>query len=308
MNINKYLKVSQEVQDALKNNKPVVALESTIISHGMPYPKNMETALECERIIRESGSLPATIAIIKGKLCVGLSKEEIEFLAKGGKDIYKTSRRDIPYVVSNNLSGATTVASTMYIASLVGIKVFATGGIGGVHRGCETSLDISADLDELAMTDVCVVCAGAKAILDLPKTLEYLETKGVPVIGYKTSSLPAFYSKESPFNVPLRIDDFKQISNTLKVKWDLGLHGGVLVCNPIPDAYSKDYDEMNLVIELAIKKMNSLQIIGKDQTPFLLKTITELTSGSSLDSNIKLVYNNCHLASLIALEYSKLCD
>ena len=304
--LEKYLKVSPEVKEALENNLPVVALESTIISHGMPYPKNAETALKCEEIIRDAGAIPATIAIIKGVLCVGLSREEIEYVAKEGKNVVKVSRRDIPVVVANKLDGATTVAATMYIASLAGVKVFATGGIGGVHRGAEVSMDISADLDELGSTNVAVVCAGAKAILDLEKTLEYLETKGVPVIGYGTSMLPAFYTRTSAYKVNYRMDTPLEIAKTLKVKWDLGLNGGVLITNPIPEEYSLDEDVMNEAIDKAINMMNEAGIKGKDQTPFLLKTIVELTGGNSLESNIKLVFNNCKLASLIAKEYSNL--
>ena len=304
--LEKYLKVSPEVKEALENNLPVVALESTIISHGMPYPKNAETALKCEQIIRESGAIPATIAIIKGVLCVGLSREEIEYVAKEGKNVIKVSRRDIPVVVANKLDGATTVAATMYIASLAGVKVFATGGIGGVHRGAEVSMDISADLDELGATNVAVVCAGAKAILDLEKTLEYLETKGVPVIGYGTEMLPAFYTRTSKYKVNYRMDTPLEIAKTLKVKWDLGLNGGVLITNPIPEEYSLDESIMNEAIDKAIFLMNEQGIKGKDQTPFLLKTIVELTGGNSLESNIKLVFNNCKLAALIAKEYTKL--
>lgn len=306
MMLEKYLKISEEVKVALENNQPVVALESTIISHGMPYPKNAETALKCEQIIRDNGAVPATIAIIKGVLCVGLSKEEIEYVAKEGHNVVKVSRRDIPVVVANKLDGATTVAATMYIASLAGVKVFATGGIGGVHRGAEVSMDISADLDELGATSVAVVCAGAKAILDLEKTLEYLETKGVPVIGYGTEMLPAFYTRTSQYKVNYRMDTPLEIAKTLKVKWDLGLDGGVLVTNPIPEEYSLDESIMNEAIDKAIFLMNEQGIKGKDQTPFLLKTIVELTGGNSLESNIKLVFNNCKLAALIAKEYTKL--
>ena len=304
--LEKYLKISPEVKEALENNLPVVALESTIISHGMPYPKNAETALKCEQIIKDAGAVPATIAIIKGVLCVGLSHEEIEYVAKEGKNVIKVSRRDIPVVVANKLDGATTVAATMYIASLAGVKVFATGGIGGVHRGAEVSMDISADLDELGNTSVAVVCAGAKAILDLEKTLEYLETKGVPVIGYGTDMLPAFYTRTSAYKVNYRMDTPLEIAKTLKVKWDLGLNGGVLITNPIPEEYSLDESIMNKAIDKAISMMNEQGIKGKDQTPFLLKTIVELTGGDSLESNIKLVFNNCKLAAEIIKEYCKL--
>ncbi len=298
-----YIKYSKEVENAIKNNLPIVALESTIISHGMPYPENLETALNCEQIVRDSGCVPATIAIIKGKLCVGLEKEDLEYLAKTGLNVTKTSRRDIPVIVSKGLDGATTVSATMYIASLAGIKVFATGGIGGVHRGAEVTMDISADLDEFAKTNVAVVCAGAKAILDLPKTLEYLETKGVPVIGYQTKKLPAFYTRTSNFNVDYEMDTPLEIANMLKVKWDLGLNGGVLITNPIPTEYSLDETIMNNAIDEAINDANNKGISGKEITPFLLDAIKKLTKGKSLESNIKLVYNNCLLASLIAKAY-----
>ena len=305
MNIKDYLKLSPEVEDALKNNNPVVALESTIISHGMPYPKNYETAIQCENIIRENGCTPATIAIIKGKLCVGLTPEEIEYVAKEGKNVIKTSRRDIPIIVSKKLNGATTVAATMYIASLAGVKIFATGGIGGVHRGAEVTMDISADMEELAETDVCVVCAGAKAILDLEKTLEYLETKGVPVIGYQTDKLPAFYTRTSKYNVNYRMDSAKEIADMLRAKWDLKLSGGVLVTNPVPVENSLDENIMNDAIDKALVMMNEKGIKGKETTPYLLKTIVDLTNGKSLESNIALVFNNCRLASEIAKEYYK---
>ncbi len=303
-----YLKLSKEVEEALKKGKKVVALESTIISHGMPYPKNYETALNCEKIVREEGCVPATIAIIKGTICVGLTKEEIEFIARVGKEVIKTSRRDIPVIVSKGLNGATTVAATAFIASLVGIRVFATGGIGGVHRGAEVSMDISCDLDELALDNIAVVCAGAKAILDLEKTLEYLETKGVPVIGYRTLSLPAFYTKDSDYKVNYQMDTPLEIAKMLYTKWELGITGGALITNPIPDEYSMDKTYINKAIDEALKKMNELGIKGKEQTPYLLKTIVELTGGSSLEANIKLVYNNCHLASQIAKELDKLYD
>lgn len=301
----KYLKISNEIKEAIKNNEPVVALESTIISHGMPYPQNMETALKCEEIIRENGAHPATIAIIKGQIVVGLSKDEIEYIAKNGQNVIKTSRRDLPFVVSSGFDGATTVATTMYIASIAGISFFATGGIGGVHRGYEETMDVSADLDEFAQTSVCVVCAGAKAILDLPRTLEYLETKGVPVVGYQTNYLPAFYTRTSPYKINYRLDTPKEIAKMVKTKWELGLNGGVIITNPIPSEYSLDESIMNDAIEKAIQKMNEQGIKGKDTTPFLLKTIVELTDGKSLEANIKLVFNNCRLASQIAKEYTK---
>lgn len=304
--MNKYLIVKKEVKEALENNIPVVALESTIISHGMPYPDNYKTALECEQIIRDNGCVPATIACINGYMHVGLEHKEIEYLAKKGHDVVKTSRRDLPIVIAKKLDGATTVATTMLIASLAGVKVFATGGIGGVHRGVEETMDISADLEELANTDVAVVCAGAKAILDLPRTLEYLETKGVLVLGYQTNSLPAFYTRTSPYKLHYRMDTPLEIAETLYTKTAMGLKGGVLITNPIPSEYSLDEEVMNSAIEQAIKEMNEQKIIGKDTTPFLLKKITELTGGESLASNIKLVYNNCLLASLVSKELSNL--
>ena len=298
----KYLEISDEVFEALQNNKPVVCLESTIISHGMPYPQNVETALQCEQIIRNNGCVPATIAIIKGICKVGLSKDEIDYLGRMGSKVVKTSRRDIPVIVSKKLDGATTVSATMYIASLANVKVFATGGIGGVHRGAETTMDISADLEELAMTNVCVVCAGAKSILDLGLTLEYLETKGVPVIGYKTDCLPAFYTSKSEFNVNYRMDSPKEIADMINTKSALNLKGGVLVTNPIPQEYEMDPVVINKAIDEAIEEMNKLNIKGKETTPYLLAKIKEITKGDSLASNIKLVFNNCLLASLIAKE------
>ena len=301
--MNKYIKISQEVQNALDNNMPIVALESTIISHGMPYPKNLYTALECEQIVRDNGCVPATIAIIKGKICVGLEKEDLEYLAYTGLKVTKVSRRDIPVIVAKEADGATTVSATMYIASLVGIKVFATGGIGGVHRGAEVSMDISADLDEFAKTSVAVVCAGAKAILDLPKTLEYLETKGVPVIGYQTKILPAFYTRKSNCFVDYQMDTPIEISKMMKTKWDLGLNGGVLITNPIPEEHSLDEQIMNKAIDEAINSANEEGISGKEITPYLLDKIQKITSGTSLESNIKLVHNNCKVASLICKAY-----
>ena len=304
--MNKYLIIKEEVRHALENNIPVVALESTIISHGMPYPDNYYTALACEKIIRENGAVPATIACINGFMHVGLTEEEIKYLAQKGKDVVKTSRRDLPVVIAKKLDGATTVATTMLIASLAGVKVFATGGIGGVHRGVEETMDVSADLEELAQTNVAVVCAGAKAILDLPRTLEYLETKGVLVVGYQTDYLPAFYTRTSEYKLEYRMDTPKEIAESIYAKDALGLKGGMLITNPIPEEYSLDEKIMNNAIEEAIKEMNDLHIIGKATTPFLLKRITELTGGESLASNIKLVYNNCLLASQIAKELSLL--
>lgn len=269
------IKYSEEVLKAIQNNLPVVALESTIISHGMPYPDNLEVAIKCEKIIRENGAVPATIAIIKGQIVVGINEEELEYMASS-KDILKVSRRDLPYVISQKLSGATTVATTSLIANLAGIHFFATGGIGGVHRGVSETWDISADLEELGMTNICVVSAGAKSILDLPKTLEYLETKGVPVVGYNTSIFPAFFCNESSEKVPLRLDTPKEIAEMIKVKWDLGLDGGILVANPIDRKYSLSKEMIDNVINEAILEMNSLKIIGKEVTPFLLSKINEI--------------------------------
>lgn len=302
-NMNKNIVIGRHVQEALEKNLPIVALESTIISHGMPYPENLNTALECEQIVRDNGAVPATIAIIKGKICIGLSNEQLEYLAKAGFEATKTSRRDIPVVVAKGLTGSTTVSATMYIASLANIKVFATGGIGGVHRGAEVTMDISADLDEFEKTSVAVVCAGAKAILDLPKTLEYLETKGVPVIGYKTKVLPAFYTRKSNCEVDYQMDTPEEIAKMLYVKWSLGLEGGVLITNPIPEEYSLDETIMNEAINEALVEAEKAGITGKDTTPFLLAKIVNITKGESLASNIQLVYNNCMLASKIAKSY-----
>ncbi len=300
-----YLNIKEEVNFAIKNNKPVVALESTIISHGMPYPENVQTALRLEKVVKDNGATPATIAIINGKLKVGLSYEEIEFLGKS-KDILKVSIRDIPFVVANNLNGATTVSSTMRIASLAKIKLFATGGIGGVHREAEKSFDISNDLNELSKTDVAVICAGAKSILDLGLTLEYLETLGVPVIGYKTKELPAFYTRKSGFNLDYEAKSPLEIAKMLKVKWGLGLNGGVVIANPIPEEYSMDYDKINSSIEKALKLSKEKNIKGKETTPFLLSQIKDITENKSLDANIQLVLNNAKLAAEVAVELSKI--
>lgn len=298
--MNKYIEISPEVKNAMENNLPIVALESTIISHGMPYPKNVETALKAQDVVRENGAIPATIAIINGKLKVGLTDEEINYLGKKGRDVIKVSRRDIPYIVSQKKDGATTVSATMIIANYAGIKIFATGGIGGVHRGAELSFDISCDLEELGKTNVSVVCAGAKAILDLPKTLEYLETKGVLVVGYKTKKLPAFYSSSSEYNVDLCANTPEEISDMINVKNELKLEGGILITNPIPQEDEVPHEVIDEVINQAIDEMNKFNIIGKESTPYLLEKICELTGGNSLESNIKLVYNNCKLAALIA--------
>lgn len=306
MNLAKYLEISNEIKDALENNKPVVALESTIISHGMPYPQNVETALKVEEIVRKNGAVPATIAILNGRLKVGLSREEIDYLGKKGLEVTKASRRDIPAILASEDDGATTVASTMIIAALAGIKVFATGGIGGVHRGAETTMDISADLEELAMTNVAVVCAGAKSILDIGLTLEFLETKGVPVIGYKTKELPAFYTRKSGFKVDYQMDTPEQIAKTLKAKWDINLKGGVVITNPIPEEYAMDFDTITNAINNAVAEAEEKGIKGKESTPFLLAKVKDITKGKSLESNIQLVYNNAKLASEIAKNYCKL--
>jgi len=297
--VNRYLDLSEEVRKAIEDKRPIVALESTIISHGMPYPQNVETALKVEEIIREHGAVPATIGIIGGRLKAGLTSEEIDYMGRA-KNIAKVSRRDIPYLIAHKRDGATTVASTMIIASMAGIRVFATGGVGGVHRGAEKTMDISADLEELAMTEVAVVCAGAKSILDLGLTLEYLETKGVPVLGYQTEELPAFYTRKSGFGVDYKVNTPEEIADILRTKWDLGLKGGALIANPIPEEYSMDADLITRVIEDAVKEAEALGIKGKDTTPFLLAKIKEITGGESLESNIQLVYNNARLAAEIA--------
>lgn len=301
--LEKYLEINPEVKKALDEGKAVVALESTIISHGMPYPRNVETALNVEKIVRENGAIPATIAILKGKLKVGLTHEEIEYLGKC-KEVIKTSRRDIPFIVAKEADGATTVASTMIIAALAGIKVFATGGIGGVHRGAQETFDISADLEELSQTDVAVVCAGAKSILDIGLTLEYLETKGVPVIGFRTDELPAFYTRKSGFGVDYRVDSTEELAKALRAKWDLGLQGGVVVANPIPEQYAMDYDTITNAIENALKELELKGIKGKESTPFLLAKVKEITGGASLESNIQLVYNNAKVGAQLAVNLS----
>lgn len=303
--MNKYLDISPEVAQALAEGKPVVALESTIISHGMPYPKNVETALLVEKTIRDNGAVPATIAIIGGRLKAGLSVDEIEYLGKSGRNVTKASRRDLPALIARGCDGATTVATTMIIANMAGIRIFATGGIGGVHRGAETTMDISADLEELAQTPVMVVCAGAKSILDLGLTLEYLETKGVPVIGYGTDELPAFYTRKSGFGVDYRVDTPAELASIYSAQRDLGYKGGMLVTNPIPEEYAMPKDVIDAAIEQALKECTEQGVKGKETTPFLLAKVVELTGGDSLESNIKLVLNNAKIASLTAAELAK---
>lgn len=298
--MNKYLRISPEVQFALDNNRPVVALESTIISHGMPYPQNVQTAETVENIIRDNGCVPATIAIINGVMTVGCTAEEIDMLGRAGTSVPKVSRRDLPVVIASGSMGATTVATTMYIAHLAGIDVFATGGIGGAHRNSEKTMDISADLDELQQTSVMVVCAGAKSILDIGLTLECLETRGVPVIGYRTNDMPAFYTQKSGFRVDYRLDTPADIAKAYAVKKAIGMQGGMLVVNPIPDEYAMDSDYISENINRAVAEAEQLGIHGKETTPYLLDKIQKLTGGRSLEANIQLVYNNARLASEIA--------
>jgi len=301
--LEQYIDRAKVVQQALEQGMPVVALESTIISHGMPYPKNVETALLVEETVRQNGAVPATMAIIGGRLKVGLTTEEIRYL--GSTDgIIKTSRRDIPFVVAGRKDGGTTVAATMILADLAGIKIFATGGIGGVHRGATASMDVSADLDELAVTDVAVVCAGAKSILDIGLTLEYLETKGVPVIGYGASEFPAFYTRESGFKVDYRLDSPEEIAAVLKAKWDLGLKGGAIIANPIPAEFAMDKAVIDAAIDQAIQEAGARGIKGKEVSPFLLGRVKDLTGGDSLASNIQLVLNNAALAARIAVSFA----
>ena len=306
MHINKYLDVKPEVAEAIAQGKPVVALESTIISHGMPYPQNVETALQVEKIIRENGAVPATIAIIGGRLKAGLTPEEIEYYGKKGQAIAKASRRDLAVLCARGQDGATTVTTTMIIAHMAGISMFATGGIGGVHRGAETTMDISADLEELARTPVMVVCAGAKSILDLGLTLEYLETHGVPVIGYGTEELPAFYTRTSGFPVDYRVDTPEELAAAFRAQNDMALGGGMLVTNPIPEAYSMDPAVINGAIDQAVTECREKGIHGKGITPFLLARVAELTGGDSLASNIQLVYNNARVAAQTAAAYCRL--
>ena len=303
--MNKYLDIAPEVAQALKEGKPVVALESTIISHGMPYPQNVETALKVEEVIRENGAVPATIAIIGGRLKAGLSKEEIDHLGRAGHAVTKASRRDMPSIVARGIDGATTVTTTMIIAHMAGISVFATGGICGVHRGAETTMDISADLEELGQTPVMVVCAGAKSILDLGLTLEYLETKGVPVMGFGTEELPAFDTRKSGFGVDYRVDTPAELAAMFRTQRELGFKNGMLVANPIPEEYAMDKAVIDAAIEQALRESVEQGIKGKETTPFLLARVSELTGGDSLDSNIQLVFNNAKVAALTAVELCK---
>ena len=298
--MNQYLKLSPAVAAAISEGKPVIALESTIISHGMPYPQNLETARLCEAEARKNGAEPATVAVIHGQLCAGLTDEELEYLAKAGPNVAKASRRDLPVLLARKADGATTVAATMIVAAMSGIRVFSTGGIGGVHRGAETTMDISADLEELAQTPVAVVCAGAKSILDLGLTLEYLETKGVPVIGYRTKTLPAFYTYESDFSVDYRMDTPKEIADAINAQRKIGYPGGMLITDPIPEEYAMPKAVIDAAIEQALKEATEKGIKGKATTPFLLARVCELTGGESLKSNIKLVLNNVALAAQIA--------
>jgi pseudouridine-5'-phosphate glycosidase len=299
--MNQLLNIHPEISDALKQGLPIVALESTIIAHGMPYPQNIETALEVEKIVRENGAIPATIAILDGKLCVGLNAQQLELLGNT-KDVWKVSLRDMPYVVSQKLPGATTVAATMRIASMVGIHVFVTGGIGGVHRGAENTMDISADLFEMAQTNVAVVSAGVKSILDIGLTLEYLETSGIPVVTFGQDDFPAFYSRKSGFKSPLRLDSAEEIANLMHVKWQMGLNGSVLIANPIKQEDEVPFEKMESFIQDCIKEADNQKISGKNITPFLLKRIAEITGGDSLKSNIALVKNNAVMGAKIAFQ------
>lgn len=301
-----YLDILPEIKTAIDQGKPIVALESTIISHGMPYPKNVETAKEVEQMVRDNGAIPATIAILGGRLKVGLNDQELEYLGKSGLNVTKASRRDIPFIVSRGEDGATTVAATMIISELAGISLFATGGIGGVHRDGENSMDVSADLNELSNTNVSVICAGIKSILDIGRTLEYLETMGVPVVGYQTDHVPAFYARSSGYAVDYRANSANEIATSLKAKYDLGLNGGALITNPVPEKFALDPNDIETTINEAIQEMNKRGITGKDTTPFLLARIAEQTKGESLDTNIKLVLNNAKLAAEIAVELCKL--
>ncbi|ETI57789.1 pseudouridine-5'-phosphate glycosidase [Marinomonas profundimaris] len=303
--MNQYLDIHPDVAAAVAAGKPVVALESTIISHGMPWPQNAETAKKVEQIIRDNGAVPATIAIIDGRLKAGLSNDEIDILGKAGLSVTKCSRRDLPFVVAQKQHGATTVAATMIIAAMAGIKVFSTGGIGGVHRGAQQTFDVSADLQELAKTDVAVVCAGAKSILDLALTREYLETQGVPVLGYRTDTLPAFYTRESDQTVDYNMPSASDIADFIKAKWEMQLHGGAIIANPIPEEFAMNSNVIDTAINQALEEMDAQGVAGKESTPFLLARVAQLTGGDSLASNIQLVFNNARLATEIAVALSK---
>ena len=303
--LNKYLNVREDVLAAIEKGEAVVALESTIISHGMPYPQNVETALQCEKFISERGAIPATIGIIKGRLIVGLTEEEIEYMGKE-EGIVKVSRRDLPFIVARGGDGATTVAATMIIAALAGIKVFATGGIGGVHRNAQETFDISADLQELANTNVAVVCAGAKSILDIALTLEYLETYGVPVVGYQTEEFPAFYTRKSGHAVDYKVESAEELAQAIKAKWDLNLNGGIVVANPIPETDELDSELITQAIDDAVREAEAQGIQGKETTPFLLAKVKDITAGESLTANIELVYNNSRVAAELAVALSRL--
>lgn len=298
--MNRYLDIAPEVKEALDAGKPVVALESTIISHGMPYPQNVETALKVESIIREAGAVPATIAIIGGRLKAGLTREEIDYLGKTGAGIPKASRRDLPVLVAQGRDGACTVTTTMMIADMAGIRVFATGGIGGVHRGAETTMDISADLTELGRTPVAVVCAGAKSVLDIGLTLEYLETQGVPVVGFRTNKMPAFYTRDSGYNTPCRCDSVEELSDMVGAMANIPMRSGMVIVNPIPKEFEADEDMIDRATTKALREAEKNGITGRDVTPFLLARIAELTEGASLKANIALVYNNVRLAASVA--------
>lgn len=306
MNANPYLDVHAEVADAIAARRPVVALESTIIAHGMPYPQNVETALRVEAEVRAHGGVPATLAIVDGRLKAGLSPEQITQLGRAGAAVPKVSRRDLPFIVARGGTGATTVAATMMIATMAGIRVFATGGIGGVHRGAAQSFDVSADLQELARSPVAVVCAGAKAILDLRLTLEYLETHGVPVVGYRTDRLPAFYTVQSEFPVDYRLDSAADIARAMHAKWSLGLAGGMVVANPVPEAHAMPQDRVDAAIAQALREAEAQGIGGKQSTPFLLARVAALTGGDSLATNIQLVLNNARLAAAVAVQFQQL--
>lgn len=305
-NDNAYLDISPAVRAALQDGRAVVALESTIICHGMPQPKNFETALQAEQAVRAGDAVPATVAVLGGRLKVGLTDKEIKYLSRKGQQVIKTSRQDLPFVVARRQDGATTVAATMIIAAMAGIRVFATGGIGGVHRGAENSMDISADLEELSRSKVAVVCAGIKSVLDIGRTLEYLETQGVPVAGYRTDIMPAFYTPDSGFPASYRIDSAKQAAAAMQAKWSMHLDGGLVIANPIPDAHALEQDEIDAVIAQAISEMDRDGVTGKETTPYLLAKIAERTGGRSLDANVHLILNNAQLAAAIATEYAAL--